>query len=123
MLANSRMITGTSTTAITRPVTTDRPIAAKHPNRTTETTLNGASRLTVAESTSIGAIKAANAKARQTLAMTEPIRLPSASWGEWRMAARAATISSTMLVPKPPTRAPTTVGRTLTAPRSGPCQQ
>ena len=65
----------------------------------------------MAEPTRTGVMSAAIVRARHTLAATEPTRLPTASWGECRAAARAATMSSTMLVPNPPRNTPTTAGR------------
>jgi hypothetical protein len=87
------------------------PPAANRANRATEATLKGASRRTAPESTRMGVINAAMASARHTLAIIDPTRLPTANWDERRNVARAATTSSAMLVPSPPTSAPTTVGR------------
>jgi len=99
--------------SMTRPLTIVTPPTARMANRTTDATLMGASLRTVAESTFKGMIKAATAKARQTLATIDPTRLPMAKLGDLA-AATPATMSSAMLVPRPPTRAAETVGRTRT---------
>jgi hypothetical protein len=59
-------------------------------------------------------ISAATARARQTLAAIDPTKLPTARLGDLA-AATPATMSSAMLVPRPPIRAAATVGRTCTA--------
>ncbi len=110
-LNSSSPSTGRRATAITTPFAREIPSRARTAKRATETTLNGASRRTVAEPTRTGVMSAAIVRARHTFAATEPTRLPTASWGECRAAARAATMSSTMLVPNPPRNTPTTVGR------------
>ena len=95
------------------PLTIVTPPMARMANSTTDATLIGASLRTVAESTFKGTISAATAKARQTLATIEPTRLPMARLGDLA-AATPATMSSAMLVPRPPTSAAATVGRTRT---------
>ena len=93
-----------------RPLTFVMPPTARMANSTTDSTLIGASLRTVAESTFKGMISAAIARARQTLAAIDPTRLPTARLGDLATAT-PATMSSAMLVPRPPTRAAATVGR------------
>ena len=100
-----------SATSMTRPLTIVTPPTASTANSTTEATLIGASLRTVAESTFKGMISAATARARQTLATIDPTRLPMAKSGDLA-AATPATMSSAILVPRPPTSAAATVGRT-----------
>lgn len=67
---------------MTTPFVDEMPPLARRANAATEATLIGASRRTMPESTRTGVINAAMASARQTLAMIEPTRLPTANSGE-----------------------------------------
>ena len=55
------------------------------------------------------------ARARETFAMIDPTRFPTAIEGDLRTEATLETISSGMLAPRPPITAPITMGRTRSA--------
>ena len=81
------------TTSMIAPLTIVIPPMARRANNTTDATLIGAYLRTVAESTFKGTISAPTAKPRQTLATTDPTRLPMARLGDLA-AATPATMSS-----------------------------